>query len=319
MTEPHPGLRTSPTTSCPGCGGRSVRMITLGAHQLKKCRGCGLVYAPEFAEPDDIYVDGYFSGEVGNFGLDVRYPEFDEFLDFVAGSRMDFIERIVPRPGRILDVGCGDGHTLAEAQRRGWECVGVDLVADAVENAVTRYGLDVRNVLLEESGLPERSFDVVATTHVLEHQLDGAGFLTSIARWVKPGGYLMVEVPNWGSTDRWANRDRWFGLRPLEHLGHYSPRTLARTMRRIGAEPVAVATPCYQFPKRQSIGQALHDLGLERIAPYVQGDRFTVPETRRDHVVRLPAPATGRVLHAMESALNRVRAGTVVVMMARVP
>ena len=274
---------------------------------------------PAFADPEQIYVDGYFSGEVGDFGLDTRYPEFDEFLDFVARYRMDFLEGVQSTPGRILDVGCGDGHTLAEAKRRGWNAFGVDLVADAVETAVSKYGLDVRRATLEESGLPERSFDAVVTTHVLEHQLDGSGFLTMIARWVRPGGYLLIEVPNWSSTDRWANKDRWFGLRPLEHLGHYSPRTLARTLERIGVQPIAVSTPCYQFPQRQTMGQALHDLGLERLAPYLQGDRYTVPVVRRDRVIRLPKPPASNVLHGIEKALDFIKAGTVVVMVARVP
>ncbi len=310
---------SSPVTTCPACHSRAARTIFLRRAPLRKCRDCQLVYAPAFADPDQIYVEGYFSGEVGDFGMDTRYPEFDEFLDFVARSRMDFLERVVTVPGRILDVGCGDGHTLAEAKHRGWEAVGVDLVADAVENAVSRYGLDVRRVSLEESGLPHQSFDVVVTTHVLEHQLDGSGFLTSIARWVRPGGYLLIEVPNWSSADRWSNKDLWFGLRPLEHLGHYSPRTLARTLERIGAQPVAVSTPCYQFPQRQTMGQALHDLGLERLAPYLQGDRYTVPAVRRDHVIRLPNTAASRVLHGIERALDLVKAGTVVVMLARVP
>jgi 2-polyprenyl-3-methyl-5-hydroxy-6-metoxy-1,4-benzoquinol methylase len=310
---------SSPLTTCPGCHSHSARTIFLRGAPLRKCRDCQLVYAPAFADPDQIYVEGYFSGEVGDFGMDTRYPEFDEFLDFVARYRMDFLERVVTVPGRILDVGCGDGHTLAEAKHRGWDAVGVDLVADAVENAVTRYGLDVRRASLEESGLPHQSFDVVVTTHVLEHQLDGSGFLTSIARWARPGGYLLIEVPNWSSADRWSNKDHWFGLRPLEHLGHYSPRTLARTLERIGAQPVAVSTPSYQFHQRQTMGQALHDLGLERLAPYVQGDRYTIPAVRRDHEIRLPKPAASRVLHGIERALGLLKAGSVVVMLARVP
>jgi 2-polyprenyl-3-methyl-5-hydroxy-6-metoxy-1,4-benzoquinol methylase len=326
MTSPKPcdmattnhALSTLPLTACPACHSQAFRTILIGSHSLKKCRSCGLKYAPAYADPDQIYVDGYFSGEVGNFGLDTRHPEWDAFLDRVAQCRMDILERVVRAPGRILDVGCGPGHTLVEAKRRGWDPVGVDLVPDAVQVAVERYGLDVRCGMLEESGLPERSFDVVSATHVLEHQQDAAGFLTSIARWVKPGGYLFVEVPNWSSVDRMGNGDKWFGLRPLEHLGHYSPRTLAKTMERIGFEPIAVRTPCYQF-RGQSLGQALHDFGLERLAPYLVRDILTVAGTQRHEPVRLPNAVMRRVLRGMEDVVVAAKAGVVIVMTARVP
>lgn len=319
MADAAPQMKATELTACPGCHSAAFTLVTLGSHQLKKCSNCHLVYAPAYVDPEEIYVEGYFSGEVGNFGLDTRHPEFDEFLDYVAVRRMDILEKAVPHPGRILDVGCGPGHTLAEAKRRGWDAVGVDLVADAVAIAVDRYGLDVRHSLLETSGLPERSFDVVAATHVLEHQQDGAEFLTSIARWVKPGGHLFIEVPNWSSADRWGNKDKWYGLRPLEHLGHYGPRTLAGTMKRIGFTPVAVVSPSYQFPPRQSFEQALHDLGLSRLAHFLNRNVLTVAGTQRYEAVRLPNRAVHGVLHGAEQALHALKAGVVVVMVARVP
>ncbi len=196
--------------------------------------------------------------------------------------------------------------------------MGVDLVSDAVQIAVERYGLDVRCSMLEESGLPERSFDVVAACHVLEHQQDGAHFLSTLGRWVKPGGHVFIEIPNWSSFDRMGNRDKWFGLRPLEHLGHYSPRTLARTMERIGFEPIAVQTPSYQF-RGQSLDQALHDFGLEWLAPFLVRNILTVAGTQRDQPVRLPNAFMRGVLHGLEGITVAAKTGVVVVMTARVP
>jgi SAM-dependent methyltransferase len=313
-----PQMRTMPLAACPACHSKASRVIAIGADTLKKCRDCGLVYAPVYADPDDIYVEGYHSGGVGTFGVDVTHPEWGEFLEFVGEKRMAMLAEFCPTPGRILDVGCGPGHFLASAKSRGWEAVGVELVPSAVEMAKDEFGLDVRCSLLEDSGLPERSFDVVAATHVLEHQEDGAAFLATLGRWVKPGGYLLIEVPNWNSVDRRGNKDRWFGLRPLEHLGHYTPHTLAKTMERIGFEPVTTWTPFYQF-HRQTLGQALHDFGLDRLTPYLRRDAFTVPGLQRDQPVRLPNPMLRKVLHTMEQAAGVAKVGVVIVMIARVP
>jgi 2-polyprenyl-3-methyl-5-hydroxy-6-metoxy-1,4-benzoquinol methylase len=306
-----------PLNRCPACHSQAARPLRIGGHVLKKCAHCRLVYASAYMAPETIYVDGYFAGEVGDFGMDLRHPEWEIYLEYVARCRLDMLENVVRPAGRILDVGCGPGHLLAEAGRRGWEPKGVDLVADAVHTAVAREGLDVRCATLEDSGFPERSFDVVVATHVLEHQPDAIEFLTSIGRWVKPGGYVFIEVPNWMSTDRWGNRDRWYGLRPLEHVAHYSPRTLARTMERVGFEPIAVHTPSYQF-ERQSLGQALHDFGLERLVPYVEKNAFTVQGIQRGEAVRLPNAFARRVLSGMERIGEATKSGVVICLIARV-
>jgi 2-polyprenyl-3-methyl-5-hydroxy-6-metoxy-1,4-benzoquinol methylase len=311
-----PEMKTEPLHACPACHSRDYREITLGTAPLRRCAQCKLTWAPEAVDPEEIYVEGYFKGEVGDFGLDARHPEFRGFLLYVGNERLDRLERVQRAPASLLDVGCGTGETLAVAKERGWHAVGVDLVPDAVEIATTDFGLEVHNCLLEDSGLPERSFDVVMATHVLEHMADGAAFLQLLARWVRPGGHIFIEVPNWASVDRWSNRQGWFGLRPREHLGHYGPRTLARAMRNVGLEPVAVHSPSFQY-HRQSLGQALHDLGLERLNGRLQ--RFTVEGEQRGEPARLPNRPMRKALDGLAWAADKTRTGVVVVMIARVP
>jgi SAM-dependent methyltransferase len=322
MTGGAPLHKPVPLTACPACHSRSASPVKLGNYPLRKCTDCHLVYAEAYADPDEIYVEGYFAGQVGDFGVDTSDPAWEAFFEHVARGRMDIVEGVVPMPGRILDVGCGPGHTLAEAKRRGWEGVGVDLVSDAVEQAVSQFGLDVRLTLLEDSGLPERSFDVVATTQVLEHQQDGTAFLTSIARWVKPGGHLFVEVPNWQSANRWASKENWVLLKPLEHLGHYSPRTLPATLRRIGLTPVAVSTPSYRMIDQQTVGDSVAGLGLTWLAPWMRRDLFSEPVTRAGgvgEVVRIPKPMTRRALKGVDAVQAAAKVGTMVAVVARVP
>jgi SAM-dependent methyltransferase len=304
VTDTSSPIRTIPMLACPACHSTSARTIAIGADMLRQCTACQLPYAPEYVDPAEIYVEGYHSGGVGNFGVDLSDPGWGGFLNFVGDRRIDILESVVRPPGRIVDVGCGPGHTLAAAKRRGWDTVGVELVPSAAQEAIDTFGLEVHTSTLEESGLPERSFDVVAATHVLEHMQDGAAFLTSIGRWVKPGGHIFIEVPNWQSIDRRGNHDRWYGLRPLEHMGHYSPRTLAATMRRIGFKPVAVRTPFYQY-KDQTLSQALHDLGVDGLTPRLAKRVLTVREERDQGSVLLPNPMMRRVLQAVEKVPGR--------------
>ena len=313
MTTP---MKIEPLTACPACHSTEAEDIHLGKAPLKRCRNCKLTYAPEAADPDEIYVEGYFTGEVGDFGLDARNPEFREFLTYVGNIRMDLLEKVQRTPGSLLDVGCGTAETLAVAKSRGWNACGVDLVPEAVEAAKADFDLDVRYGLLQDSGFPERSFDAVMATHVLEHMADGAEFLQLLGRWVRPGGHLFIEVPNWASLDRIGNGDAWFGLRPKEHLGHYGPRTLAKTMRRVGMKPVATHTPCFQY-HRQSLPQAMHDLGVARYFHRVR--RFTVDGDHHGETVAMPSPGMRKVLDGLGWLADKTHVGVVVVMIAQVP
>jgi hypothetical protein len=67
--------------------------------------------------------------------------------------------------------------------------------------------------------------------------LDPVAFLSELARYARPGGLVAVEVPNWRHSSRRAKGPRWDQLCPLEHVAHFTPRTLRRTMRRAGLRP----------------------------------------------------------------------------------
>jgi SAM-dependent methyltransferase len=272
------------------------------------------VYATRYADPDEIYVDGYLKGET-DFGLDIFHPVFQEFLDFAASKRLDAIEAIARDRGSLLDVGCGSGEVLRAALGRGWEVAGAEPVEESAAIARER-GLDVRTALLQDAGFPEQSWDVVSAFHVLEHMPDGAGFLRTISRWVRPGGLVVIEVPNWTSVDRERHGPSWSALRPLEHIGHYSPDTLERTFRGAGLEPVAVRSMGFLWEK-QSLGERLDNLGRRRLWPVLRP--LSRQSERAGESVVFPRALAARALLAAQAAYDRRGKGQVVFGVARVP
>ncbi len=291
-------------------------------HRLRRCPACDLVFAPAYADSADVYVEGYLLEDGpfgGNFGFDIRHPLFQEFLGFAADRRLATIERVTRPPGRFLDVGCGTGEVLLAAQARGWTAQGVEPVEDSARYAIDERGLDVTVAMLEDSGLPEHSYDVVSAFHVLEHIADGPAFLRMMARWAKPDGHVAIEVPNWRSFHRRGAGAGWPGLRPLEHLAHYTPATLAATMRRAGLEPVKVATPGLLWPK-QTLDQMLQDLGAQRAAPWIRRARvLSRSEEVLGHTVTVPNRPCWWALNALQAAYTAARTGLVVLAIARVP
>lgn len=308
-------MKIHPLLTCPGCGGGGSSVVDLGGrHELRRCTTCSLVFAPEYGDPEEIYVEGYLTGAT-EFGLDIFHPLFQKFLAFAAGKRLDLIEAARPAKGSLLDVGCGSGEVLAVAQERGWACAGAEPVEESAEIARQR-GLDVRTALLQDAGLPERSWDVVTGFHVLEHITDGVEFLRLISRWARPGGLVVIEVPNWGGFERLRKGADWPALRPLEHLAHYAPATLRDTMERAGLEPVAVRTLGFLWDE-QSLAEQLNDLARPGWARFL--DRVS-PRRARDGVeLRVPGPGVRQALLAVQAAYDRVGKGQVVFGIARVP
>ncbi len=294
---------------CPACASPRHREFTIGGgHVLRICDGCGTICEPTYVDPAEVYVEGYARGEVGGFGIDKLEPAFQAYLQGVARRRIELIERVTgARAGSsLLDVGCGTGEVLAAAASRGWDVTGVEPERAGAEIA-RRRGLDVRIALLEEADLPVRAFDVVGAFHVLEHLPDSPAFLGTLARHVRPGGFVVVEVPNWASVQRRRVHADWWGLRPGEHLVHFTPATLASTFRRAGIEPVAVRSPSWLGPP-QTFEQALHDLGrygrIRRLIPALSSGR--VGEGHR------PTRAGWALLHAIAALYDRAGVGSVV-------
>jgi 2-polyprenyl-3-methyl-5-hydroxy-6-metoxy-1,4-benzoquinol methylase len=304
-------MRVLDLPRCPACGtGRFDHFELDPGAPLRRCQTCATVSAPTYAHPDEIYGDGYMFGGRGSFGTDVRHPSVQAYLARVADRRVRMVERATgTRAGSLLDVGCGTGEVLAAARDRGWRTHGVEPERTGAGMARDR-GLDVTVARLEESGLPERSYDVVSAFHVLEHLPDSRGFLRGLIRHARPGGAVVVEVPNWRGVPRRRLGGSWRDLRPGEHLAYFTPRTLAAVMRASGIVPVAVRTPAYVGPP-QTLDHALAD--LVRHGRY---RRLLEPLSRVRAVdgaqVRFPTRLGWAVLHATEAVYDRAGVGTVV-------
>lgn len=106
-------------------------------------------------------------------------------------------------PSRVLDVGCSDGSFGALARARGHTVVGVDIVKhDGVAERLDGFVEADLNAPMPDTG--ER-FDVVVAADVLEHVIDPARLLGEITERLRPGGTILVSVPNFG---HWYPRGR---------------------------------------------------------------------------------------------------------------
>ena len=74
---------------------------------------------------------------------------------------------------------------------------------------------------------------------MLEHLDDPGAALERIAGWLRPGGLLVVGVPNLASVQARAGGGRWYHLDVPRHRTHFTVDGLHALLRRRGLEPVA--------------------------------------------------------------------------------
>jgi SAM-dependent methyltransferase len=171
-------------------------------------------------------------------------------------------------PGRLLDVGCGDGLFLVRMRELGWEVQGIEPDRAAASVAQSVHGLPVLTSAIEEASLAESSFDVITLGHVIEHVYDPVAVLRRCGRLLKPGGTLVVVTPNARSLGaRWYS-SWWRGWEIPRHLYVFSPDTLQESAERSGLEIDGLRTTA------RSVFHMLPDIRLEaseratRVAPW---------------------------------------------------
>jgi SAM-dependent methyltransferase len=161
------------------------------------------------------------------------------------------------RPGRALDVGCGKGLLLAQLRDAGWKVEGTEL-SEVSSRFARSLGVNVFQGPVQEAPVPAESFDVVTLFHVLEHLTDPKGALAHICRLLRPGGSLVVEVPNIGSWYARLFGDLWFHYDVPRHLYHFNRVTLRRMLVESGFDVVTETTRNFQYDAFGAVQSALN-------------------------------------------------------------
>jgi O-antigen biosynthesis protein len=157
---------------------------------------------------------------------------------YFGDSKPAFLALLDPRGLRVLDLGCGDGHNgglLKQAGAR--EVVGVELDPGAAAEARRRLDAVIEADLatLQPGQLGEQPFDAVLASDVFEHLAEPEVVLARVLQRLRPGGAVVVSMPNvahvWVVANlllkRCPRKDsgifdrthvRWFGKRDMVRL-----------------------------------------------------------------------------------------------------
>lgn len=207
-----------------------------------ECHHCGLRITqpvPDEKEMPRFYDAGDYAPHSG-----LSSGTFEKTYGLVRkvmlGRKRKLIERdMALKPGRLLDMGCGEGAFLNEMRHAGWNVEGVDSSSRARELAQNNYGLTVHDPgEWLNTGKPE--YDLVTFWHALEHVHRLDEILSVIRHSVKNGGWVIIAVPNYESYDARHYRHLWAAYDVPRHLYHFNYSSMATLLDEHGFHLVDV-------------------------------------------------------------------------------
>lgn len=206
---------------CPLCHTLTATIRrTVGQWALSTCDACGFLYAPTIR---------------GNTATET---EVSDNYQPVWRARHRQIHRLLVGllgPGEtVIDVGAGFGELgLVTARAGQLAYVGYE-PSRSVAEAARRRGVDLRVELFGPDSAPE-PVGAVVLDNVIEHVADPVGLLSCCSAALRPGGVLVVIVPNRHDArqlvPRWRDARHWI---PPEHINYFTARSLRRTLESLG-------------------------------------------------------------------------------------
>lgn len=144
--------------------------------------------------------------------------------------KLRLVSRHCEGTGRIMDIGAGTGDFVKYAQDRGWEAYGVEPNEAARERAHEKGIAVYSSISVQKNAV----YDVITMWHVLEHLPDLEMQIREISMTLKPGGSLILAVPNYKSLDAKYYKAHWAAFDVPRHLWHFSKGSIKQIFSRHG-------------------------------------------------------------------------------------
>jgi ubiquinone/menaquinone biosynthesis C-methylase UbiE len=222
-------------SQCILCGNTERKpLIRQGEWSVLRCTGCGLGVLdprPDKHELGDLYQTNYL-GDLYGEGVAVDSQGMKRRLSQET-HRIRFFRR-AKKNGRLLDIGCGMGYFLAACRDRGYQVEGMDISDDSASYVRDHLKIPLAVGTVDEIDYPPASFDIITMWHFLEHSPDPRLYLEKARKWLKPDGLLVVDVPNYTSTDARCEWHQWRGWHLPFHLYHFTPKSLRGLLAKQG-------------------------------------------------------------------------------------
>ncbi|MGH7782094.1 MAG: class I SAM-dependent methyltransferase [Candidatus Binataceae bacterium] len=212
-------LRGQPR-ACPYCH-ETDRLCLLGRKKIIveviRCEDCGLMFrypTEEVAENEERYQETYDEPEVTILPTDAELSRFlcDGFPGNLNFNHKIAALRALRVRGRVLDYGCSWGYGVRQLGEAGFAATGFEISRPRARFGADKLGVNIIDSSAALENLEPGSFDVIFSSHVIEHLPDLGKSFDLFARLLAPDGLLFAMIPNFtGRAARGGLFWHWIG------------------------------------------------------------------------------------------------------------
>ncbi|MBE0533514.1 MAG: class I SAM-dependent methyltransferase [Rhodospirillales bacterium] len=268
-------------TPCPACGA-DIPTVRFGKFGLTyvDCPSCGTLYVNPRPTPE-ILAWYYETSENYRYWNTFIFPASEGVRrERIFRPRVERLADICRRFGvptrTLLEIGAGFG-TFGEVVRESGlfdRYVAVEPTPDLAATC-RKKGLEVIELPVERTALPDSFADVVASFEVIEHLFSPRAFIEASARLLASGGLLILSCPNARGFEVEVLQSASDTI-DVEHLNYFNPASLSDLVARCGFSVLETTTPgeldAELVRKKVLAGEA--DLGQEPFLKHVLVDEW---------------------------------------------
>lgn len=179
-------------------------------------------------QPSEAELPSYYESDEYISHTDSKSGLFSRLYQLVKSwslkKKLSLINSLNDQKGDLLDIGAGTGDFLKTADLDGWNVSGVEPNKNARDLA-SKKGLQLIETI---EAFQNKQFDVITMWHVLEHVPNLQETISLLEKMVRPGGKLIIAVPNYKSYDANYYGKHWAAFDLPRHLWHFSKTAIEK-------------------------------------------------------------------------------------------
>jgi 2-polyprenyl-3-methyl-5-hydroxy-6-metoxy-1,4-benzoquinol methylase len=237
--------------ACPNCGSRdsSIAGRKFVLMEVRRCSRCHLMFRwPKDSENFNLrFYQSRYRETAATELPDSQMVARARVKNFRNTSqdlnaKIGMLHELRPSPARVLDFGCSWGYGTFQLKSAGYDAIGFEISKPRAAFGRQMLQLDIIDEYAHLDSLPASGFDLVFTHHVLEHLPTPSGFFQRLPKLLKPGGSILIFVPNCGEG-RGNLRTGWKPIVGEKHAMAFDTAFFRNAFQRLGFRAVVTTSP----------------------------------------------------------------------------
>jgi len=227
--------------NCLVCNHALKKAFIYQSFSYYRCPNCGILTT--FPLPDETSIEEHYAQgfKQGNY---YRLLHWRDDYRKVYQDMAELIKKQLESRGfsldtkSVLDIGCFTADFIEILSQYGCDVYGLELQKEAVEIANQRLPGRVFAADIYNNVFPEKTFDIISMTGLIEHVLEPVKLLERCFEKLKPGGIMIIQTPDSDSLLASVMGKYWPPVAPIEHIYLFSNRGLKMILKACGFVPI---------------------------------------------------------------------------------